>query len=247
MPAPFHFFLGLLPLQYKIPLETQMLICPLASYSMAQQMPSVPQSSAPTRGRGDTIHSLARESSGAHPRTRPYFSYKDYLDLNVEDWPEFRWMQVFFMHPGGDPNNTNLTIIDSTNESLHPQSINTLDPRSLTTALENREPEVKTRIIVVHYGMSFSIDRRVVDVLGSVYDLDPLVLQRHFEHDALWLEDGLKTSKHINELLPKSRLALLPSEETCGGRFVHFGLSDFRYITAMFFNGKDKSDETTGK
>ncbi|CZR65229.1 uncharacterized protein PAC_15129 [Phialocephala subalpina] len=93
--------------------------------------------------------------------------------------------------------------------------------------------------------MRFSIDRRVVDVLGSVYDLDPLVLQRHFDHSALWLEDGLKTSKYVEELLPESRLALLPSEETCGGRFVHFGLSDFRFITALFFNGKDKNDDTT--
>ncbi|KAK0101112.1 hypothetical protein ONS95_012905 [Cadophora gregata] len=220
-------------------------MCSFASYSMAQQVPSVPQSSAPARRSGDTIQSLARESSGARPRTRPYLSYKDYLDTNVEDWPEFRWMQVFFMHPGGDPNNTNLTIIDSANGSLHPQSITTLDPHSLTTALENRQPEVKTRIIVVHYGQSFSIDRRVVDILGSVYDLDPLVLQRHFEHDAMWLEDGLKTSKHIEELLPEARLALLPSEETCEGRFVHFGLSNFRYITAMYFNQKDKNDQTT--
>jgi hypothetical protein len=106
-------------------------------------------------------------------------------------------MQVFFSHLGGDPNHTTLTVINSKNDTPRSRIIPIRDPRSLTQALAHREPRLKTRVIVADYKESFSIDRRLVDILGSFYDIDPLVLEHHFRHDAIWIEDSFKSSRHI--------------------------------------------------
>lgn len=208
---------------------------------------SVSNATVPAHEKTDTsLPSPESESSGAGHQVPPYSSYTDYLDRNVGDWPEFLWMQVFFKHPGGHPNHTTLAVIDSKNDTLHSRTISIRDRHGLTQVLEHREPGVKTRVIVVAYTQSFSIDRLVVDVLASFYDIDPLVLERHFHRETLGLEDGLKSMRNIEELLPKSRLALLPSEERGEERCIHFGKWSMAYITAMFFDGKDNHEDSTG-
>ncbi|KAG4438046.1 hypothetical protein IFR05_006460 [Cadophora sp. M221] len=125
------------------------------------------------------------------------------------------------MDAGGDPDDTRVTFIDSSDGSFYRQSVPVTDPNNLQNILSIRGPEVKTRIILVEYNESFCIDRNVVDIFGRAYDIDPLVFQEHFQHEALELDDGY--SREIHESLPLERLAHLRSQSrTSVGYNLHF-------------------------
>jgi hypothetical protein len=79
------------------------------------------------------IRTDAAQSLDSHPR---YYTYKEYLDDNTQQWPELRWMLAFFAHPSG-PGGTTVTIVESKDGKLDSQKVQTTDPPNLQTTLEN--------------------------------------------------------------------------------------------------------------
>lgn len=49
-------------------------------------------------------------------------------------------------------------------------------------ALQQRPIEVKTRIILVSYHQTWSIDRDIADSIGLAFDIDPTFFWAHFDH-----------------------------------------------------------------
>lgn len=108
-------------------------------------------------------------STSVSPRTT-YSSYKEYIDRNVELWPELRWMQLFVEHDRLHPSGTLVNIFDSRDgDSLLEKTFNSEDLTGFQEVVEGRLRETNTRIIVVTYRETWGIDRRVVDILGLAF------------------------------------------------------------------------------
>ncbi|PVH84079.1 hypothetical protein DL98DRAFT_92899 [Cadophora sp. DSE1049] len=178
-------------------------------------------------------------SSGSEKQEIPqpcYATYKQYLDENAADWPELKWMQIFMNTPSGDPDDTRVTIIDSTDGPFHRQMVPVTEPNNLWNIVQNRGPDVTTRVIFVDYRDSFCIDRTMVDILGETFDIDPLVFQEHFHHEALSADDGY--SSEVDYAIPEHRVAHLPSQYRTGVGFnLHFSLHNFTSACAIILGG----------
>ena len=143
--------------------------------------------------------------------------------------------------PSGDPDDTRVTIIDSIEGAFHRKSIPVTEPNYLWNVVQTRRSDVKTRLIFVDYKDSFCIDRTLVDILGETFDIDPLVFQEHFHHEALSADDGY--SNDVDYAIPEHRVAHLPSQyRTSVGFNLHFSLDNFTTACAMIMGGN--LDET---
>ena len=177
-----------------------------------------------------------------------YSSYRAFLDTNVESWPELRWMQVFLEHQGSNPSDTQVDVIDSKDGSLHSSQVPYTGAQNLLKALEHRSFDVNTRIIIVSYRESLSIDRGIVEVLGRLFSIDPLAFLQHFHHERLQQEDSYN-DKYKSRLAYEPH-AFLPSEQPSQGRCLHFGLESRKYASAMFFGdgfGNNNISKATGE
>ncbi len=177
-----------------------------------------------------------------------YSSYRAFLDTNVKSWPEFRWMQVFLEHQTSNPSDTQVDVIDSKDGFLHSSHAPYTGSQSLLKALQHRSSDVNTRIIIVSYRESFSIDRGVVEVLGRFFGIDPLAFLQHFHHEHLQQEDSYN-DKYKSRLAYQPH-AFLPSEQPAQGRYLHFGLESRKYASAMFFGdgfGDNNISKATGE
>ncbi|KAK0113353.1 hypothetical protein ONS95_013607 [Cadophora gregata] len=187
------------------------------------ETPAVAASPTRTDAESEAWSTESEESANPQPR---YASYKQYLDENVADWPELKWMQIFMNTPSGDPDDTRVTVIDSIDGAFHCQAVPITEPSNFSRVLESRGPEVKTRIIRVDYEASLCIDRSVVDTLGKTFDIDPLVFQEHFCHENLHCDHGY--SARLHESIPKHRVAHLASQyRTSSGINLHVAFHSF--------------------
>ncbi|KAF7512214.1 hypothetical protein GJ744_002376 [Endocarpon pusillum] len=173
------------------------------------------------------------EQSGKGEERFSYPSYRAFLDTNVKTWPELRWMQVFLEHQCNNPGDTQVDVIDSKDGSLHSSQVPYTGAQNLFKALGHRSSDVNTRIIIVSYRESLSIDRGVVEVLGRLLSIDPLAFLQHFHHENLQQEDSYN-DKYKSRLAYEPH-AFLPSEQPTQGRCLHFGLESRKYASAMFF------------
>lgn len=133
---------------------------------------------------------------------------------------------------------TRLTIIDTVDGVLHPRHVALTQSFDLAEVLGTRPADVNSRIIVVAYRESFSVDREVVDVLGGLFDLDSVILQQHFDHDSVYCE----ISATSNDIRSRHRLngeciALLPSEQEGVHQCLHIGIDDMEFASVMFIEG----------
>lgn len=222
----------------------------MATSKVPVQSPADTASHQSINATSNSLSPESEKSSSSQPR---YASYKQYLDENATDWPELKWMQVrlpqeeigrrgltptqsFMNTPSGDPDDTRVTVIDSIDGAFHRQSIPTTDPNSLSTVLESRGSSVKTRIIIVDYKESFSIDRAVVDTLGTTFDIDPLVFQEHFFHEALEFEGSYPY--HLDKSFSDGRIAHLASQyRSAIGLNIHISFHGFTSACVMLQGG----------
>lgn len=189
----------------------------------------------------------AEQSGKSEPRFL-YPSYRAFLDTNVKSWPELRWMQVFLEHQGSNPSDTQVDVIDSKDGSLHSSQVPYTGAQNLFKALEHRSSDVNTRIIIVSYRESLSIDRGVVEVLGRLLSIDPLAFLQHFHHESLQQENSYN-DKYKSRLAYEPH-AFLPSEQPTQGRCLHFGLESRKYASTMFFGdglGDNNISKATGE
>ena len=101
-----------------------------------------------------------------------------------------------------------------------------------------------TRIILADYEESSAVDRQVMDNLGRTFDIDPLVLYRHFYHEAFQFEGSNKSVRHYHHM------AILPLEKRAHGGSVRLGFGHQTFASAMLFSNGSKpknAGRTTGK
>ena len=150
-----------------------------------------------------------------------YASYKEYIDKNVQSWPDLRWAQRFLEIEPPDPSETTVLLLDSYGDRMVDQEFGDENMSDLRDALENRPAAVKTRIIFVSYEETMSIDRSVVDILGLKFDIDPLFLHEHFYHSTLECEEDYVAANDPGLTLLTTPRARLPSEYQQYMRTIH--------------------------
>ncbi len=122
------------------------------------------------------------EAVGATGNLRHQFrSYRDYVASLAKDHPEFGWLNLFLAKPGANPSQISVLIADSLNNTMQLENFSS-KVSECHDALQQRPIEVKTRIILVSYHQTWSIDRDIADSIGLAFDIDPTFFWAHFDH-----------------------------------------------------------------
>ena len=117
-------------------------------------------------------------------QTQPSFkSYLEYLTQLVKIEPQFEWLHQFLSKEGAQPSETILIIADSIGNRLHVRNFSS-DPSGFQTKVQYRPVHVQTRIVLVCYEQTWSVNRDVVDKVGLAFNIDPTFLWEHFDHPA---------------------------------------------------------------
>ncbi|KAL8832900.1 MAG: hypothetical protein Q9170_004680 [Blastenia crenularia] len=61
-------------------------------------------------------------------------------------------------------------------------------PASFSRTLDSESPNSPLRVVVVGHGNSWDVDRDILDVLCSKYNIDPHFLARHLDYPTVWYE-----------------------------------------------------------
>ncbi|KIW98782.1 uncharacterized protein Z519_00445 [Cladophialophora bantiana CBS 173.52] len=112
----------------------------------------------------------------------PFTSYASYVAELAKLQPEFRWLSCFFSHPGGHPAETQVFILDSAGSQLDKRELQYKLKSDIAVALTDRPDQVTTRVVIVRYIQTWSIDRKVVEALGEHFDLKPIFFWQVFDH-----------------------------------------------------------------
>jgi hypothetical protein len=116
----------------------------------------------------------------------PFKSYFDYVSTLYVRYPEYKWLHRFLSESGPVPSETRVLVIDSIDNKLCVHNFHgsfaSSDGDGLRHALSQRSADIATRIVYVNYMQSWSIDRDVINIVGSHFQLNPTFLWGHLHH-----------------------------------------------------------------
>ena len=113
---------------------------------------------------------------------------------------------------GAQPSETILVIADSVNDQILIQDFSS-DLLGFQREIQLRPSDVHTRIVIVWYKETCSVDRDIVDSVGLTFDVDPTFLWAHFDHPAAQSDRLIPIDKARWEQGPEIHLPLLTSEQ----------------------------------
>lgn len=115
-------------------------------------------------------------------RTEPPFkTYLEYVTTLAKMEPQFEWLFHFLSKEGAEPSETVLILADSIDNRLHVSNFSS-DPSGFQKEVQYRPVDVQTRIVLVCYEQTWSVNRDVVDKVGLAFNVDPTFLWEHFDH-----------------------------------------------------------------
>ena len=112
-----------------------------------------------------------------------YTKYSDAVHAALQHWPELAWLNRFLQTPqpsGGEA--TSAIILDLVGDTLQP-SRTAEDADAFHELLKTIEPGIKYRVVALLHGLTFDVDRSMVNVLCDRYQLDPRFVSKHFAYD----------------------------------------------------------------
>ena len=145
--------------------------------------------------RSDSLQGAATASTpavGTLDQSQTAFnSYTDYLERLLPEWPEYEWLLRFLRQP--EPNtDTVLSILDYSDDDVCFQQFTAADP-DWASSLDTCAANVKLRVLLLGF-LYVDVARCMVNHLGVLYDLDPLILWAHFDQ-----ESSLKTLDRMKD------------------------------------------------
>ena len=161
-----------------------------------------------------------------------YHTYTEYLGSLLPQWPEYRGLHEFLDDdPSSHSRNTHAVIIDCQGDGLSSHRFE--DAVRFRDALDVQSPDTVTRLVIVDYVETQTLQRDFIDAIGLKFDIDPLFFCNHFATGlsknvrAKWQRDGifdyapLSSHKEFLEVghfafLHASILFLDPTEENHG-------------------------------
>ena len=125
------------------------------------------------------------EDSSIESRTQPSFkSYLEYVTQLMKIEPQFEWLYQFLSKEGAQPPETVLILADSIDNRLHVSNFSS-NPSGFQKEIQYRAISVQTRIVLVCYQQTWSVNRDIVDKVGLAFNVDPTFLWEHFDHPAV--------------------------------------------------------------
>ena len=113
-----------------------------------------------------------------------YTTYADFVIQLSKRRPQYKFLSQFFSHrPTSSEKETTLWIIDSEHGGLEEKNVQLGLVHSVSAS-------VKTRLVLIEYSKSWTIDRSILDRICLSLDVPPYFLWQHFDHDELWSEIG---------------------------------------------------------
>ncbi|KAL9059752.1 MAG: hypothetical protein Q9162_001053 [Coniocarpon cinnabarinum] len=111
-----------------------------------------------------------------------FSKYRDALRDCVRRWPELVWVHRFLQT--SKPANVDSTYAQTFDfyDGRVAASDVFYDPASFSAALVRQVQSSRLRLVLVCHGESWDIDRDIVDVMCSRYDLDPRFVSQHFDY-----------------------------------------------------------------
>ena len=123
----------------------------------------------------------------------------------------------------------------------------------LLSALEDRAATVKTHVVVVSHQESWSIDRNVVDVIGTFFDIDPIFFRSHFDYPLCHYEkrypEVLIDERERDKCFIRSRQTLIPISDAASlpsegfGQRLRIGLEQ-DCVSALLLGSNEESAST---
>ncbi|KAI4113106.1 MAG: hypothetical protein LQ338_008233 [Usnochroma carphineum] len=120
-----------------------------------------------------------------------FSTYRDAINRSLHEWPELTWLNRFLQAPSpADGHGTSAQIFELIgtrfrNRFAAFESDGTA--AAFSQALEVETKDSRLRIVLIGHGESWDVDRDIIDVVCSKYNVDPRFLAKHFDYpDIRW-------------------------------------------------------------
>lgn len=164
-------------------------------------MPALPQ-----------VSTLGMVESSMEPQTHTLFkSYREYIATLVKYERQYQWLHEFLAKQGAQPSDTSLVFADSIDNEIRITDFSS-DLSGFEHEVEQRSSDIQTRIVLICYEETWSVDREIVDKVGLAFDIDATFLWEHFDHSAAKRDRLSPVDKPRWQQGPKIDSYLLPSE-----------------------------------
>ena len=132
------------------------------------------------------------------PNPPRYHTYAEYLGSLLPQWPEYRGLHNYLQYDPSPPTgDTHALIIDCRNDSLSTPRFEVA--AQFRDALDLQSPDTVTRLVIVAYTLTETLQRSFIEAIGLKFDVDPLFFCNHFatglanDDRAKWENDGIST------------------------------------------------------
>ena len=166
-----------------------------------------------------------------------YHTYTEYLGSLLPQWPEYRSLHEFLEdHPPSLTRDTHALIIDCRGDDLHTRRFE--DAVRFRDALDRHPPDTVTRLVIVDYVETKTLQRHFIDAIGLKFDIDPLFFCNHF---ATGLSDNVRAKWECDGIFD---YAPLSSQKM----FLEVGHFAFLHASILFLDltKEDQGEKSTG-
>ena len=173
------------------------------------------------------------------PRTQSLFnSYREYLATLVETEIQYQWLHEFFAKRGAQPSETSLVLADSIDNRIQIRDFSS-DLAGFQQKVEQRSSDIQTRIVLIWYKETWSVDREIVDKVSLTFDINAAFLWEHFEHLGAKTDRLSPIEKARWEQGPEIDIQLLASENDS------MVISDEEFRMSALFQNYGGRDQTS--
>ena len=171
------------------------------------------------------------------PNSPRYHTYTEYLGSLLPQWPEYRGLHEFLqLDPPSPTRDTHARVIDCQGDGLSTRRFE--DAVRFRDALDLQSPSTVTRLVIVNYAQTKTLQRDFIDAIGLKFDIDPLFFCNHFatglrdNERAKWENDGI------------SKYAPLSSQRM----FLELGHLSFLHASVLFLGPTEgnQGEKSTG-
>ncbi|KAL9620226.1 MAG: hypothetical protein Q9160_005235 [Pyrenula sp. 1 TL-2023] len=117
-----------------------------------------------------------------------FSTYRDSIRASLIHWPELTWLNRFLQTSKPDDGDKTFAHVFELIDNRFVGSEAQTNATSFAQAIEANVPGSRLRLVLICHGQSWDVDRDIVDVVCSKYDIDPRFVAKHFDHPAIRYE-----------------------------------------------------------
>lgn len=119
-----------------------------------------------------------------------YCQYRDTVNESLQHWQELAWLNRFLLTPTPSKREDTSAIVFDLIDQRMKQTEISKDAASFSKFLNVESHRSTFRLILVEHGESWDIDREMLDVVCSKYNVDPRFVASHLGHSEIHYEEN---------------------------------------------------------